>query len=316
MTSTTNKVNFSVRQNKAIERAIVFDGIRDISRAVKLSDQVYVGFGSVWFVDFEAAHAQLGVQTLFSIEKDPVVYARAEFNKPYRCIQVLHGYSREVIGELLDQDELASRPWIVWLDYDQELDEDCRDEIADMVRLLPRNSFILATVSAQPAAYGSPTEERLGRLKSLFGRGFDEERPRADVKTPNRFMTTLASTMEDHLKSVASRSGVSYLPAFYLPYQDGTPMVTVGGFLPDRETEEVASHILGTNEWQGRVKSPIATPPLTPREVISLRAQLPRRGTQLTRDDVQGLGFDLQQEHLDSFVRHYLRYPSYAQLAR
>src|SRR3954470_6008578 len=120
----TNYVDFSIRQNKTIERGIVFMGLSRLRRALDGMEFVYVGLGSVWFVDFDLAHRELGIETMVSIEADDVLYERARFNKPYRTVEVVRGYSYDVIPLLLsDRADLTSHPWIVWLDYDEAMDE-------------------------------------------------------------------------------------------------------------------------------------------------------------------------------------------------
>ena len=99
--SSTNYVDFSLRQNKSIERLIVFDGLRRIIDTCALEDLIYIGLGSVWFTDFILAHRNLGIETMFSIEQDDIVFKRAEFNKPYRTLEVIHGESQDVVPELL-----------------------------------------------------------------------------------------------------------------------------------------------------------------------------------------------------------------------
>jgi uncharacterized protein involved in exopolysaccharide biosynthesis len=100
-----------------------------------------------------------------------------------------------------------------------------------------------------------------------------------------------------------------------MAYQDGTPMVTVGGFLPSPTNAAAASLVVASESWTGRQASPIITPPLTAKEVAALQAQLPR-SSQLTRKRVQGLGFDLADEQIELFERYYLKYPVFAQVAR
>src|SRR5215469_15284764 len=100
MPSTTNIVNYSLRHNKCIERAIVFDGIRLILNQLSAMNAVYIGFGSAWFSDFLLAHRILGIQEMISIEADPVTYKRAVFNRPYRTLEVLEGESSDRTPEL------------------------------------------------------------------------------------------------------------------------------------------------------------------------------------------------------------------------
>jgi hypothetical protein len=59
----------------------------------------------------------------------------------------------------------------------------------------------------------------------------------------------------------------------------------------------------------------IDAPPLTTKEVMALQSMLPRKN-KLTREDVQKIGFDLEEAHLTSYADHYLRYPQFAQVAR
>ena len=91
--SSTGAVNFSVRQNKAIERLLAFESLRRLLMLNDDLDYVYVGLGSVWFVDFDMAHRELSIDTMISIEADDVVFRRAEFNKPFRTVEVIHGLS-------------------------------------------------------------------------------------------------------------------------------------------------------------------------------------------------------------------------------
>ena len=95
--SSTNIINFSLRQNKSIERSIVFDCLGDIVRFLKLDDLgQHVGFGSVWFVHFVLAHRLLGIDNNdLYLEQDDVTDARAKFNKLYRTLEVMKGISSE-----------------------------------------------------------------------------------------------------------------------------------------------------------------------------------------------------------------------------
>src|SRR4051812_48943425 len=98
MTSSSLTINFSLRQNKAIERAIAFDALTAGASLIG-AEPVYVGLGSLWFQDFQMAHRYLGVKTMFSIEGDASIYKRAAFNRPFRTIEVLEGLSDVVVPQ-------------------------------------------------------------------------------------------------------------------------------------------------------------------------------------------------------------------------
>lgn len=315
--SSTNIVNFSLRQNKSIERAIAFDCISLAMKDLGISDAVYVGFGSVWFEDFVLAHRLLGIETMISIEQNPIVYKRAVYNRPYRTVEVWDGDSVDVIPRLLQKEELANRPWVAWLDYDHEINEDRLDELIALIRAIPSNSFLLITFSALPTRYGSKPQERPQRIRDLFGDAAPESLSIRNFKNDTACARVLAQAIEDLLLSTAIQSARpgSYVPAVHLTYKDSVPMVTVGGVLPSEENRDSIKVLVESERWPGRVDRMIDAPPLTNKEVMALQSLLPCKDKP-TREDVQNIGFDLEEEHLASYVEHYLRYPQFAQVAR
>lgn len=313
--SSTNRIDYSLRQNKAIERGIVFDGMRKVMERLALGpSSVYIGFGSVWFTDFHLAHRHLGIREMISLESDEVTARRAEFNKPYRTIRVIPGDSEDKLPELLEEPELQDRPWVVWLDYDQALGEDRLEQIDDMVRYLPPDSYLVATFSATPGQYGKPAV-RPRTLKRLFGFAMAEEPDVEAVREEVDLARILSETLEARMQALAIEAGrPPAIPSFRLRYRDGVTMVTVGIFLPSGGSKETVQSIVDDPEWAGLVPEAIMTPPLTAQEVAALRALLPASGS-LTRSDVNACGFDLEDDQLSAFAAHYLRYPTFAQLA-
>jgi hypothetical protein len=313
--SSTSTINFSVRQNKCIERLIVFNGLRRVADTLALENMVYLGFGSVWFSDFVLAHRGLRINTMLSIESNPIIYRRALFNRPFRTVQVFEGESDDLIPELLTNDEFLDRPWIVWLDYDGPIDEKCLNELAYLVNNLPQNSALITTCNARPHRYGKPAK-RVDSLNSLFGDLIGMTLDDSMVENDVPFMNTLRQAIENFLLSTAlqnARAG-GFVPAFNVGYQDGPPMVTVGGILPSVGNTSTVQGLTRKRDWEGLVSHPITTAPLTMKEVGALQAQLPSR-KKITRKRVQRLGFDLEEEQIDSFARHYLLYPNFVQAA-
>src|SRR6266487_4319439 len=310
--SSTNLVNFALRQNKSIERAIAFDCLAAVHRSLSLENAVYIGFGSVWFVDFVLAHRLLGIETMISIESDAVTFKRALFNRPYRTLEILEGSSSEVVPQLLDNPELAGRPWVLWLDYDKGINEDRRDELAGLIPALPEDSVLMTTFNAHANTYGAPTH-RPRRIRELFGIAAPETMSLEESKDKNRFMQILGHTVEDYLASQAVDTGRvgGYVPTIRLLYVDNAPMVTIGGTLPAVTNEGEVRRMVAQSEWLGRSDEVIAAPPLTGKEILALQSKLPTKAP-VTREDVLAMGFDLEEEQLHSFVSHYLRYPQYA----
>lgn len=257
---------------------------------------------------------------MISIEADDVLFERARFNKPYRTIEVFHGYSHDVTPAVLqERPELACRPWIMWLDYDEEMDETKLDELDALVTNLPANSILLTTFNAAGQRYASRPADRVGRFSALFGDAFPVERfpTTKDAKDEGKVMTALGEAVISHMQSQAvqvARPG-GFLPAFNLQYRDGSPMATSGGVLPEPALVGSLEAEITRADWMGLSTKPIVTPPLTQKETTSLRGLLPNTVAP-SRSDVQALGFDLLPDQITSFAEHYLRYPSFVQTAR
>jgi hypothetical protein len=186
------------------------------------------------------------------------------------------------------------------------------DDLRNAIELAPPNSMLVVTINCKNL--GKPNQ-RVTRLKTLLG-GIVPDELATDACQDDRIAHTLLNLLSDFLVSVAASSARpgGYLPAFRIAYQDGTPMVTVGGFLPSKQNIVVAAKVISSRSWPARVSKPIVVPPLTLKEAASLQSQLPR-GRPLSRRAVRSLGFDLEPDHVRSFEMFYRYYPFYAQIS-
>jgi hypothetical protein len=308
-----NTVNYSLRPSKGIQRQLVFDGVRLLQAQLDLERLMYVGFGSVWFTDFVMAHKLLGVRDMVSIEGNEIGYRRALFNAPFATVTVKHGLSGAILPEMFADDALRDRPWLVWLDYDFDLNEAVRDDLRSVIENAPANSILLCTVNGLDRKYGH-AQERANRLREILGDVVPDDLEK-DACKGDRMQETLASLTLDYMTSAAAdmaRPG-GFVPAFHIVYQDGAPMVTVGGMLPAKGAARVAADTVAQPQWPCRPGAPIKAPHLTMREAAVLQSQLPR-DERLTRPMVQALGFDLEDRELEAFETYYRQYPAFAQI--
>lgn len=311
--SSTRRFDFRLRTNKSIERAIVFDSLKTLQPYLGQSP-IYVGLGSLWFVDFRMAHRQLGIETMISIEGDLQLVSRARFNRPYRSIEVVAGMTTDVVPGLLERDELNGRPWIVWLDYDSVLTEERVDELANLVRELPDGSAVLSTFNATPNFYGE-YDRRVEALADMFGADIVGSGLQPEDVNKNHFGGVLARCVTQYLESVAirARRPGGFVSAIRLRYTDSAPMVTIGGLLPGSAGESGARATVAAEDWIGFEEEGIAVEPLTMREADALCQLLPCSAP-LKSSDVAKLGFELPEPQIRFFERHYVRYPSYAEI--
>lgn len=312
--SSSLTINFSLRQNKAIERAIAFDALF-AGRALLGEDAVYVGLGSLWFQDFQMAHRILGIRTMFSIEGDQAVYKRADFNRPFNGIEVVEGPTNIELPKLLGRADVRDRPWVTWLDYDREINEDRVDELAAIVKNVSQGSVLLATFNAKAKNYGEDSMARRQALCDLLTEEYiDPQLPDEAFDEP-RLMHTLAEALLGYLQGVAVRNGRDggFIPALRLLYRDSTYMATIGGFLPSSSRTAECQAMVSDSAWVGFEDAIIETHPLTMRELLSLSQLMPAEEP-LEPSAVAALGFELSEDQLGFYARHYLRYPVYAEI--
>lgn len=308
-----DKINYSLRPSKTIERALAFEGTQQLRTAMNLIDPVYIGFGSIWFTDFQIAHKLLGIRDLISIEGDAIGYARACFNAPYKTVRVRNQLSSDALPDLYADGSINSRPWIVWLDYDDILTQIAVDDIRSVIENAPTNSLLLVTLDVSEDDYGKPKDRR-ELLKSLLGTVVDDELEREDFD--ERLPETIGSLLTGFMTSAAVASGRpgGFVPAFDMVYRDTATMLTVGGVLPTVGTVPAVREVVGSPAWPGIVRQRILAPHLTVKEAATLQAELPS-ARRLTRAKVRRLGFDLADEQLAAFERYYRYFPSFAQVS-
>lgn len=318
--SSSTAVNFSARQNKAIERAAIFEGLARMRAKQLLDNPIYVGFGSVWFADFHLAHRVLGVDTLISIESDDIKFSRAQFNRPFKNIEVLHGTSGEILPQLLNDEILSQRPWIVWLDYDRSLFSEELNDLRTVAAEIPSGSVLLTTFNAYKGNYNAVVNDKSTRrefLRELFGEDLTTELDLEAVDRQPDFSATIARLLQETIQSRAINSGHDggYVPMFEVRYSDGVEMLTVGGYFPKTTTADIARELAASNDWPGVQEASISLPSLTMKEVMAIRSLLPSE-EELSRESVaSSLGFELQDSALRGFAKHYLRFPVYSDVA-
>jgi hypothetical protein len=311
--SSFEKVNYSLRPSKGIQRQLVFEAVRTVRERLDLRRLAYVGFGSVWFTDFVMAHKLLDIEDMVSMERDPIGISRARFNTPYATVRVEPLSSNEALPKLRNDEVVGSRPWMVWLDYDEPYSTEVAKDVRQLIENLETGSVLLVTFNGMDGNYGRGPE-RPDFLRTLFGSVVPDDLSKHACKE-SRMQETLADLAMDSMKAVAVEAArrEKFVPAFRLIYRDNSPMVTVGGFILADPIASAASAIVRDETWRCMPAKPIQAPHLTVKEAASLQSLLPR-AARLTQHDVRGLGFELEMEQIEAFESYYRQYPAFAQI--
>lgn len=308
------KFDYSIRPNKRTQRKMIFDALARYLSTFPGTTFGYVGFGSMWFTDFLYAHRRLGLRALTSIET-PEGYRRALFNRPFKCVRMVEGYSSTVLPTLSWR-----KPSIVWLDYDYGPERDSLQDLSYLAGALTRRSVLMVTYDASPPwKEGASTQERSDAIRRVFGDAAppDLRKPKRAKAIPHRsgYAPTLTALLWSFLRNDlvrngrATADGLAWSPFFSFFYKDGAPMVTIAAALldaTDQSSLEVSRPFRTLHYAQGESLFRIAIPPLTPRERAELDRRLPSRSV--------ALPFPLDEEQVASYESLYRYYPLMAEV--
>lgn len=277
MPSTTDRINFSLRPNKSVARKLIFDPLRELED-FPIPSYRYLGFGAIWFTDFLLAHKHLGITKMLSIEQSSKQYTRAEYNKPYACIEVKNDWSSNILPDL--KSDLGECPFIAWLDYDTSLlHASIEEDVQHLCDPARSGSIVVVTVNSEPISYGgkhSSNSEAIDKItKTLDNTRIDDDAKLARIRghvesikgtnahrraameesygkymPPNLsnsdfsgidLQKTLASTVSEILNErVYQDSFCAHFEELYrMTYKDGARMLTVGGMIVDEEDRKM-----------------------------------------------------------------------------
>ena len=303
------KINYNLRPAKNIERKMIAEACRLLPGARPVNRYRYIGFGSPFFSDFRVFHKTLGFQRMINIEVEESDQDRFEFNKPFACIQMKYGDSSEVLSDLTWRDE----PTVIWLDYDRRLNAGMIADIEYLATSLEPWSFLIVTVRAKAADYGSETE-KIPTMEEDLDRSLDGTVTQSDL-AQDRIAETICwicersirDTLVDRNGLLALEEQLVYEQIMNFVYDDGTSMVTFGGLLvPTSDRAAFSDCGFGSLGFYrpGTEQYEIRAPLLTFKEQRTLDSALPD-GTPI----VPGL----TQEDIDAYAQVYRYFPAFTE---
>jgi hypothetical protein len=287
MAGSYSKINYRLRPAKAVERKIICDSLRELSPFGDLGTYRYIGFGSTYFSDFILFHKRLHIEDMISIEKDTHAKERFEYNKPFGCIQIKYGNSCEVIPSLR-----WDKKSIVWLDYDNPLNQDVLEDIDSLVGNLKSGSVLIVTVSAQQERSSEPVsreqleEYRLNLLKERINqRNLPIDLKPNDLTGKNLgglYKRIIDNQIGQSISNFnAARSAeelLEFRQIFYFRYADDAQMITVGWVFFDHSSRTLADKCTFNkylNLGNIDILYSIEVPNLTTKEVHYLDSKMP-----------------------------------------
>lgn len=192
---------------------------------MSIADTRYVGMGGTTFYDFHLMHRFLGVNRMVSLERDPNLQRRSEFNCPFDFVKV----RKQTAAEFLAADSYR-KPTIYWFDYDDSMGPSIIADITSLGTKVKVGGFAFVTVCAEPPRfYGKLSmEARLAEFQKEMG-DFSVNlvaANMADAEFPNTIHRILVSAFA---YAFAPRKDGQFQLLFQVQYKDSVKMITVGG---------------------------------------------------------------------------------------
>jgi hypothetical protein len=229
--SSANFISYDLRPAKQSERRILLEQLKIAGDCnLPIRDYRYVGMGANRFYDYLLIHKYIGIGNMVSLEHDPVMHKRAEFNCPYGFIQVLPQSTTGFIAA-----DSFEAPVIMWLDYDGGLNPQVVADIAAAAAKLKVGDFFYVTAYGGPpkALEKAADDARLVWLQDTFGDAASgvQVADVVDAEFPVAVHKVLSAAF---VNSFAYRTDGRFVLLMQVEYSDSKPMVTVGGgFLAD-----------------------------------------------------------------------------------
>ncbi len=313
---------YHLRPNKYVDRCLFVAMLERLNTEIPLNEHRYVGFGSYMFDDFKRIHDRLNLTSMISLEADPKIKVRADYNTPYKCIQVLNQTSTDFISG----GEWDGEKTIIWLDYTSpELGEQFND-VAALSNLLNPHDIVRITLNANPSSLGKcdPSimdlqQFRLEKLQSLIGEYIPVD-TKKDEMTAKKYPMLLLRCMHKMLCGlfkVTKYDKRFVLPLFATVYQDGQTMLTLSFVVLDNDAEceniQKAFKDMPFVNMEWEIPSKITIPELTIKEILEMNKLLPSEKAQGQLMENYGFIFDGDdvEEKIKSYISFYKYYPAF-----
>lgn len=312
-------INYAVRPAKAVERKIACDIIRNLEPFERVENYRYIGFGSIYFSDFQLFHQSLGISDMASVEKDISNWKRFEFNVPYGCIRLMPGHSNQVLPTLK-----WDKRCIVWLDYECKLDKKVLADIATFCSRARSGSMLFITLNAEPERIlgESPEHQAVSRLQVLRDAVGEDKVPR-DVKGQELrgddfakvcrriVLDEVAACLSDRSGPLPQQEklGLSQI-AFFL-YADDAKMLTLAGVLLETREKALFKNCAFSRLpffRDGETPYVIKAPKFTQKELHYLNSVLPKDTSRCP--EVSGI----PASDVQDYALIYRYYPSYGEV--
>lgn len=319
MSRSYTKIDYRLRVAKSVERKMMSYLFQQLSVFAPLKEYTYIGFGSVAFLDFALFHRLLGIDKMISIEKEETDRTRFEFNKPYACIDLQFGESKDILPKLD-----IEKKCIVWLDYDGKLSTAMLDDIVHLFRRLPSGSMFCLSFNSH---IDHPSDEDGSRYNQLINRIDSSLIPSRihdnsilNKKELKQVYYEIITNLIDETLHFRLENGESMCAQqmLYVDYNDGVDMTTLGWLIYDISDEDKMESIVNVNQPEFVKKEDesfiIRVPILTHKEMKTIETAFPNLPYCIKQFHKGGKGGFLPKEDIESYYNIYKYFSSFGEI--
>jgi len=306
------KVHYELRPAKQVERRMLVDALQELSAdGFAIKHYKYTGMGSVYFIDFMLFHRLLGISDMLSVEIDPRIEKRVEFNKPFKCVDTKIASMGEIIPTLSQK-----KKHLLWLDYDSCTDESHLEDVTLAATYLTPGSILLVTVDIEPPETDDDDNSPHAWMRYFRKEAadyFDASFTPKDFRESILYKRNIEFIEKAIRAGITGRSGIEFIPMFNFIYKDGHKMLTMGCMIGTsiEKQQLLGSYLAKAKYFRKSFELPpcvIQVPRLTRKERQYLDGFMPCKSTWMPTD------FELSKDSVKAYRDIYRFCPTFAEL--
>tara|TARA_R110002049_G_scaffold133066_1_gene292476 strand:+ start:6708 stop:7580 length:873 start_codon:yes stop_codon:yes gene_type:complete len=198
----------------------------------------YIGLGGLAFTDFKLFHKELHIDEMISIEAGNFSLEKLSYNSPFSFIKIINESTTTALNSL----DLNKKS-LIWLDYDNSLDNYMFDDITTLFSKLPEGSVFILTCNKELKDDESRVEYTTDQFKEKFSSLVPFDISNQDFSSSSNH-NTIKKMITNHINNILlNRSKVdtelNFTQLFNIVYQEnrGANMYTFGGVIHSNPSE-------------------------------------------------------------------------------
>ncbi|MCY1661093.1 O-methyltransferase [Chryseobacterium sp. SL1] len=229
------RLNYETRPAKFTERKMLLSSFLRICNQYKDRYQ-YIGLGGLAFTDFKLFHKELHINEMHSFEAGSFSMDKLNVNCPYSFINIRKESSTEALPKI----DLTKKT-LVWLDYDDSLENFMFEDLAILMNKLPVGSIYLMSCNRQLKSDESGEIYTVEEFREKFGGLTPFNVTEKDLSGGEDFNTIrkMLSQLINKIIKDRNRNGenIVFQQLYNILYQEnrGARMFTFGGVITESD---------------------------------------------------------------------------------